>query len=107
VGGRAGMKSTVIAELETAIGNYSKAATSTERFKAFPLQKAISAVGNLEGPLTEPWVDQHISGAETKLKVKQIMRTGCLDRNKALRESKFHQVRQSSPLGSRNTSPRR
>ena len=75
MGGRAGMKSTVIAELETAIGNYSKAATSTERFKAFPLQKAISAVGNLEGPLTEPWVDQHISGAETKLKVKQIMRT--------------------------------
>jgi hypothetical protein len=105
VGGRAGMKSTVIAELETAIGNYSKA--GTERFKADALQKAISAVGNLEGPLTEPWVDQHISGAETKLKVKQIMRTGCLDRNKALRESKFHQVRQSSPLGSRNTSPRR
>jgi hypothetical protein len=73
VGGRAGMKSTVIAELETAIGNYSKA--GTERFKADALQKAISAVGNLEGPLTEPWVDQHISGAETKLKVKQIMRT--------------------------------
>ena len=103
-GGRAGMKSAVMDELKTAIGNYSKAATSTERYKQWHLQMAISAVKELDGPLSESWVDANIKGPETQKKVKEIMRLGYLKRNKAMRESTFHQVRQSSPLGFRNTS---